>query len=838
MRYDKSFVLLNTVIVQINVDLFIALCLIRHCEDESVLHCEQSRNRHYFEHQLTIKMKTLLLLIILIQSCACFGQVITPPKEKLSVIDIEKMNVSQLSILKNSIYASHGMTFNTYELHTLFMKQKWYKPSEKYKESKLTHIDTYNIDLITKQENLLRASDYDFVDSKKRVKVDNVYNLFQYPNFSEHDKEMLSKNGFIVYPTKSNQLFHIYENNDYLGVPSFITVDAILQLYHLYFDMTLRTIEEQYLLKKIEILTNECMHELLRMQSTTQNRNIQKAIMTNLALLGVCQSLGNEKPIKLADNIQKIINAEVDKCRNHNGFEDSQLLGRKFDYSQFVPRGHYTRNEKLKKYFLAMTWLGNAGLEISDSKMNNTLAAIILTHVLHTTMYQGKPLIEIWKDIYEPTVFYVGLSDDTGPVEIKNGIDNVFNNVTTIDDFDNADKLKKLVLNMSSGRISGHGSWGKQNKQFRLMGQRFVPDSYIFNRLTNEDRRMPNSLDIMAGLGNKKAYSLMMNEYKSSWEMYPSYKDSLDQIVHENSRKTKNDWTYNLYYHWIYNLKSLFDIKDTTELPFFMTTEGWERKTLNTALASWAELRHNTILYAKQSYVAECGGDNDSVKAWIPEPPKGYVEPNVEFYERMLSLMKLTIDGLSQREMLESRVQYIGKEFVDLLDFLRSVSMKENKKIPLSLQEYDQIQKLGSLLDNLTLRVLSDDAYAWDEVQGPDKNMPVIADVHTADNIALEVGVGYAHAMYVIVEIEGKLKLTRGAIFSFYEFPWQISDRLDDKKWQKLLQKNAAPQQPQWIDYRSKLKIEQKLLPLYKPDNVPDSSTEPGWKMIEYGTGC
>ncbi|MBE2228782.1 MAG: DUF3160 domain-containing protein [Ignavibacteria bacterium] len=169
---------------------------------------------------------------------------------------------------------------------------------------------------------------------------------------------------------------------------------------------------------------------------------------------------------------------------------------------------------------------------------------------------------------------------------------------------------------------------------------------------------------------------------------------------------------------------------------------------------------------------------------------------------------------------------------------MKEAEMKENKKIPLSLQEYDQIQKLGSLLDNLTLRVLSDDAYAWDEVQGPDKNMPVIADVHTADNIALEVGVGYAHAMYVIVEIEGKLKLTRGAIFSFYEFPWQISDRLDDKKWQKLLQKNAAPQQPQWIDYRSKLKIEQKLLPLYKPDNVPDSSTEPGWKMIEYGTGC
>ena len=46
-------------------------------------------------------------------------------------------------------------------------------------------------------------------------------------------------------------------------------------------------------------------------------------------------------------------------------------------------------------------------------------------------------------------------------------------------------------------------------------------------------------------------------------------------------------------------------------------------KTLNTSLASWAELRHNTVLFVKQTVAAECGGDGYEKQVWIPEPPKG-----------------------------------------------------------------------------------------------------------------------------------------------------------------------------------------------------------------------
>ena len=54
-------------------------------------------------------------------------------------------------------------------------------------------------------------------------------------------------------------------------------------------------------------------------------------------------------------------------------------------------------------------------------------------------------------------------------------------------------------------------------------------------------------------------------------------------------------------------------------------TEAWGRRMLNTQLASWAELRHDTILYAKQTYT---GGV-------ACEFPDALVEPYPAFFARL-----------------------------------------------------------------------------------------------------------------------------------------------------------------------------------------------------------
>lgn len=778
--------------------------------------------------------KTFLLLVFTICIFSYgFSQKITPPNKKLTEQDLENKTISELWVMRNSIFAKHGRPFKTYELNAYYQTESWYKLKMDFKQSDLTETDNYNVNLLAKKEAELKKNNY----ANSKVNFNNLYNIFQYPEFSDEEIGLIEKNGFVVLPTNQQQLFHIYENNDYLGIPSFITVDLVLQLYHLYFDMTLRTIEQEYLYPKLYVLLDQLIAEHKRLLLQTKDKDLIEAINFNLAYLGVSQYLIKENGVELYGSMKDIAKKEIDLCNGASSWTDSPLFGRKYDYSQYIPRGHYTRTEELKRFFKSMMWLGNAGIVLD--KKQNILSTVILTHLLYNKSYKNIPLIKYWQDIYEPTVFYVGLSDDTGPEEIKKGIDEVFPNITNIEDYSDIRKLELLVKKLPSEKISGHGSWGAQKKQFRFMGQRFVPDSHIFDRLTTEERKMPTSLDIMAGFGNKLAYKLMLNDYKDSWTKFPAYPDTLNQIIKDNNQISEEEWTHNLYYYWLYNLKSLYEIKNTQNLPFFMKTEGWQYKTLNTALASWAELRHNTILFVKQSVAAECGGDGEEENVWIPEPPKGYVEPNLEFYNRMSSLMQFTVEELKKRDMLDRRVENIGNEFIDMLDFLSTITQKELNKEIITPDEYAQIQRLGSLVDNLTLRVLTDNYSEWWQVEGPDKNMPVIADVHTADFDALEVGVGTAHEIYVVVEIDGRLKLTRGAVFSFYEFAHPANDRLTDEKWQEMLNTGGAPRQPDWIKaYKSNSLKGKQLRPLYKPERAPDYSTKPGWNIIYYDTGC
>lgn len=57
---------------------------------------------------------------------------------------------------------------------------------------------------------------------------------------------------------------------------------------------------------------------------------------------------------------------------------------------------------------------------------------------------------------------------------------------------------------------------------------------------------------------------------------------------------------------------------------------AWQRKMLQTQHASWSELRHDTLLYGKQSYTAipSCGY------------PDGYVEPYPALYEKLEALAR------------------------------------------------------------------------------------------------------------------------------------------------------------------------------------------------------
>ena len=53
---------------------------------------------------------------------------------------------------------------------------------------------------------------------------------------------------------------------------------------------------------------------------------------------------------------------------------------------------------------------------------------------------------------------------------------------------------------------------------------------------------------------------------------------------------------------WLNSIRKLNPPKDRSALPQFMQTAAFWQEKLNTQLSSWAQLRHDNLLYAKQSY--------------------------------------------------------------------------------------------------------------------------------------------------------------------------------------------------------------------------------------------
>ncbi|MBP5282153.1 MAG: DUF3160 domain-containing protein, partial [Lachnospiraceae bacterium] len=211
--------------------------------------------------------------------------------------------------------------------------------------------------------------------------------------------------------------------------------------------------------------------------------------------------------------------------------------------------------------------------------------------------------------------------------------------------------------------------------------------------------------------------------------------------------------------------------------PSFMTNELWEKKSLESYLGSWTELKHDTILYAKQM-IAEMGGDDDR-----EYDDRGYVEPEPDLYGRLAALTKITVEGLSRFGVLSSEDKE-GLEIMGTLsENLQTIAIKELQNEKLTDDEYELIRGYGGVLEHLwsdTVKNKTDKPY-WDSAEFP---MAIVADVATDPNgSCLQVAIGGASRIYVTFPIDGEIHLGIGGVFNYYQFTQPISDRLTDKEW-------------------------------------------------------
>jgi hypothetical protein len=621
---------------------------------------------------------------------------------------------------------------------------------------------------------------------------------------------MIEANGFAVIPQNQyKQIHEILNQNEDLGLPSFVSSDAVLHAYHVLYDLALREVEVYSFWDLLGNLTETLLEVSYDQYTSVPEGRWQDAAIRNLMFFQVALSLlDNESVIspQFPPEVEPAVLEVLDLIEHHSQMTDQWFMNYREDFTQFVPRGHYTRSERLERYFMAMMWYGRVSFRLepvpppasNEKGMNNTAQAILISLALRESVagVDGSPTgLQVWDALYEPTAFFVGSADDLVPSEYLALIETTYGEVTDLSVLDNDPLLEIFIedaLEMREPLILGHPVPDTLNLTstmgFRFMGQRYVPDSYILGQLVYknvgtlmEPRLMPMGLDVMAAFGSDRAWELLDSE-----KHYVNYVSQMEFLWNQIGNMTESEWTHNLYYLWLYSLLPL--LSDPGEgYPFFMQSEAWVDKQLSTALASWAELRHDTILYAKQSYTAELTG--------LPPAVRGYVEPVPELYARLASLCKMMLDGLDSRSLLSMTIRLKLNQLHSFLLSLQSISIKELTGVALNGTEYDIIKNSGGTLESIT-RLPTDD---W-LVSDADDDMAVIADVHTDPNngLVLEEAVGRPMVILVAVNIEGQVVLTRGGVFSYYEFTWPMGDRLTDEAWQEMLDLGAQPDLPSW----------------------------------------
>jgi hypothetical protein len=646
------------------------------------------------------------------------------------------------------------------------------------------------------------------------VDLANVQLLNEIP-LSETQRQLLSQNGFVVLPPKPGEFrefYQVYEQGRYALHPVFVTTDSIYHVYHLLFDKMLRDLERDSFIAILNSLTSTMLNASYQQYGALKGTALEEPARRNVAYFAVAaQLLGlpDPPPAEVSD----LVNAELALINATSGPEISPIWDRedlppdkklREDYSQYIPRGHYTRSEELKKYFRTMMWYGRLTFRLQDGF--ETRRALLMTQALRSaTTADGTLAITLWQNIYEPTVFIVGKADDLSFFEYGALIDAVFG--PNADPASFADDTKfaafmEAAKNLPPPQVNSMWVWiwedtEQATKGFRFMGQRFTLDAYVFGQVIwrkvgtlEKPRGLPKGLDFMAAMGSEEAYSMLK---EMGEDQYANYDTQMAKVRNEISGLQIDSWTQNLYWSWLYALQPLIEPKDA-RYPAFMQTQAWTRKDLHTALGSWTELKHDTILYAKQ-VMAEMGGGG------LEDPPHSYVEPNPEAYARLLALATMTKDGLEQRGLLSDLTRGNLDNLISELTFLIRMSEAELNGAEISDDDYWHMYFWGGVLEQFTLAAADTDAGSGRPIL-EDQKAALIADVATglapdSSIVALEEAIGQPTFIYVVLPGQ-PTRLATGAVFSYYEFPVPVSNRMTDEQWQAMVEAGTNPPAPDW----------------------------------------
>lgn len=630
---------------------------------------------------------------------------------------------------------------------------------------------------------------------------------------------LLSRQGFMASERLSFETFAAALGDIYhKDLPVFISADAILHAVHLSYDDILKRTELKLLQPQLETLLARLHDGQPNLEAAYGDIPGMWPMLHDVDLyLAVARHLldGRSAP-RYAPN-QPAFRDLLDLIASLKPAQYPLFAGtpRKIDFSQFAVRGHYADeyHPELGRYFRAMMWLGRTELYLIPPRelaAGPTFADVqrqMITAALIDELLLTSGARPIYEELDRTLTFFVGECDNVTPENLRE----VFSRTGYLAPHWMLDSLRVTAFQdtlaarpFAGQRINSQMLWSsplnpdsaRPATSFLLLGQRFIVDSWItgqvvFDKILHDGvrvtRMLPSTLDVLYGLGNDAAGQLLQPEL----ERY-HYAPNLAAVRYLIDGYDEEFWNSSLFNGWLAAIRSLNPRPWRGDLPEVMQTAAWWQRLMNTQLGSWAELRHDNLLYAKQSYSSMV----------VCSFPHVYVEPVPGLYAALGRMAGNAAARFSQWNF-DPRIVAYYQQSRAIFDTLEVIAGKTRSGAPLSPAEAGFLQRTLRLEEGCSPRGFDGwypELYAtiWDDEVGLTdgflKKDYLVADIHTSPTDengvmagwVLHAGTGPVNLGVVVLPVGGEATAFVMPLMSYYEHRTTNFQRLSDAEWAYL----------------------------------------------------
>lgn len=653
--------------------------------------------------------------------------------------------------------------------------------------------------------------------------------LIQSTPLALNDAELavLAERGFVITPRLQYPSFPYAYSAVYVNdLPVFVSADMVLEAVHRSYDAILMTLETAVLAPRVERLLAS-----MRARLASGGHGLDPAVAADADFyLAVAASLiAGSVQAPVAGASASEVADFVAAAQRAGGEEIKELFGvsRRFDFSQFTPRGHYTKSEQLTRYFRAMMWMGRIDFRFIETLEDGRQMfwRRQLEAALGLRALMDEAALSDWRGVDATVSAFVGEHDYMHVLELDAlladlGISGLAD-LATLED----QQIAQTIVDRNYGqqRIASHivrhasadGSTLPLSASFAFFGQRYTIDSHVFSNLVFDrvgggsiPRVLPDPLDAaFVAFKNDQAVSLLADELAK----YP-YAGDLAAMRALSDAHPAEYWQSSLYTGWLSALQALSPNAldggpaGAPGLPSVARTETWGRRMTNTQLASWAQLRRDTILYVKQSYTGGLGCDF----------PDAYVEPYPDFFQRLvafaehgLRLVDSLDFSLDANAALAERVGTYFQTLARVSTVLAEMAEAQRSGAPHSAEHLTFIKQAITVNGGGSLPPMQVGWYKdlfFDPEQAIELE-PTIADVHTdvggdapvpRPPSVLHVATGLPRAIVMTVDTCQGPRAYAGAVFAYHEHLEPGFNRLTDEEWAARLSQ-TTPEEAPWL---------------------------------------